>query len=105
MFPHCGTESSTKNGHELGQRLFKGGRVKPGTYKIYNICYQCYSDFLEQSEKLCCYPARDVEDRRGLGPCISQVPAVRMSDGWKGESKTLELGTRYNLGSVYRCEG
>jgi len=46
--------------------ILKDGKLKPGVYKIQNLYHQNYLDVEEHSRKMCCRPARDLEDGRGL---------------------------------------
>ena len=46
--------------------IFQNGRLKSGIYKIQNIHTDTYLDILQGSKELCCRPARDLEDGRGL---------------------------------------
>ena len=46
--------------------IFEGGRVKPGVYKIQNLYHQGYLDIAEHSRELRCFPARDLENGKGL---------------------------------------
>jgi len=46
--------------------IFKDGKVKPGVYKIQGLYHQNYLDIQEHSKQLWCYPARDLEDGKGL---------------------------------------
>ena len=46
--------------------VFEDGRLKPGTYKIQNFQSETYLDVLQHSEELCCRPAQDLEDGKGL---------------------------------------
>ena len=46
--------------------IFENGRLKPGIYKIQNLYTQTYLDIHEHSREMCCRPARDLEEGRGL---------------------------------------
>jgi len=47
-------------------RIFEAGKLKPGIYKIQNLYTETYLDVLQHSKEVCCRPARDLEDGRGL---------------------------------------
>ena len=57
MTPNSTTESS---------RIFEGGKLKPGIYKIQNLYAETYLDVHQHSKEVGCRPARDLEDGRGL---------------------------------------
>jgi len=46
--------------------IFENGRLKPGVYKIQNLFSDTYLDIHHRSMQLCCRPARDLEEGRGL---------------------------------------
>lgn len=71
--------------------ILKDGKLKPGVYKIQNLYHQNYLDVEEHSRKLCCRPARDLEDGRGL-VCLCLSSVVHVSDDWKWEIKNLGVG-------------
>ena len=49
--------------------IFENGKLKPGIYKIQNLYSQTYLDIHEYSRELCCRPAQNLEEGRGLvGP-------------------------------------
>ena len=52
--------------------IFKDGKLKPGIYKIQNLFAETYLDIHPHSKELCCRPAKDLEDGRGL---VSQYPS------------------------------
>lgn len=37
--------------------IFADGKLKPGTYKVQNLCSETYLEVLESSKELCCRPA------------------------------------------------
>ena len=46
--------------------IFQDGRLRPGVYKIQNLKSETYLDVIQHSKELCCRPARDLEDGKGL---------------------------------------
>ena len=46
--------------------IFKDGKLKPGIYKIQNIQTENYVDIEVHSRELCCRPAKDLGEGRGL---------------------------------------
>lgn len=46
--------------------IFEGGKLKSGIYKIQNLFAETYLDIHQHSKQVCCRPARDLEDGRGL---------------------------------------
>jgi len=46
--------------------IFKNGKLKPGIYKIQNIFTETYVDIEVHSRGVCCRPAKDLEEGRGL---------------------------------------
>ena len=49
--------------------------MKPGIYKIQNLCTEGYVDVRELRIELCCRPARDLEEGRGL-VCQYLLPVI-----------------------------
>ena len=57
--------------------IFEGGKLKPGIYKIQNLYSRGFVDIYEHSREMCCRPARDLEEGRGLvRPYL--LPAARI---------------------------
>ena len=52
--------------------IFKDGKLTPGIYKIQNIETENYVDIEVHSRQLCCRPARDLGEGRGL---VSRYPS------------------------------
>ena len=70
----------TSNLHSDSLSIFKDGKLKPGTYKIQNICTETFLDIEIHSRGVCCRPARDLGEGRGLVRWyLSSV--VHVSDG------------------------
>ena len=46
--------------------FFEGGKLKPGIYKIQNLYSRTYLDTHEHSREVCCRPAKDLEQGKGL---------------------------------------
>ena len=78
----------TANPSNDSTSIFNHGRVKPGIYKIYSIYHQSYLDIQERTMQLRCYPARDLEEGRGL----VSIFAVCVFDDYKWEIKNLGIG-------------
>ena len=73
--PHIALSTMNPN----APSIFKDGKLKPGIYKIQNLCSETYLDIHRHSREVCCRPARDLEDGRGLvSPHLPSV--VRVSD-------------------------
>jgi len=58
--------------------IFKDGKLKPGIYKIKNLFAETYLDIRLYSMSVCCRPARDLDDGRGL-VCLYPLSMVRIS--------------------------
>ena len=72
-------------------RIFEDGKLKPGIYKIQNLRSETYLDVHHHSKEVCCRPARDLEDGRGLvRPYLPFV--IRVSDSQKWEIKRFGVG-------------
>jgi len=56
------TLSSTGN----SSSILEGGKLKPGTYKIQNIYTETYVDIEVHSREMCCRPAKDLGDGKGI---------------------------------------
>jgi len=56
----------TLNSTSDSSSIFKDGKLKPGIYKIQNVRFEEYLDIHRHSMELCCRPAKDLEDGRGL---------------------------------------
>ena len=46
--------------------ILEGGRLKPGIYKIQNVSTETYLDIEVQTREVCCRPAKDLGEGRGL---------------------------------------
>ena len=46
--------------------IFEDGKLKPGIYKIQNVYSRTYLDTHEHSREVCCRPAKDLEQGKGL---------------------------------------
>ena len=46
--------------------IFRNGKLKPGIYQIQHFCHKLYMDIHELSREVCCRPATDLEQGRGL---------------------------------------
>jgi len=46
--------------------IFENGKLKPGIYKIQNLYTEGFVDIHEHSREMCCRPARDLGDGRGM---------------------------------------
>ena len=56
----------TLHSHSDSLSVFKDGKPKPGIYKIQNLYSQTYLDIHEHSKELCCRPAQNLEEGKGL---------------------------------------
>ena len=56
----------TMNSTGNSSSILKEGKLKPGIYKIQNIQSQTYLDVEVHSRGVCCRPAKDIEEGRGL---------------------------------------
>lgn len=69
------TMTLTSTGNILS--IFKDGKLKAGVYKIQNLYTEGYVDIHEYSRELCCRPAQDLREGRGIvGPDL--LPVVRV---------------------------
>ena len=46
--------------------IFEDGKLKPGIYKIQNLYSEAFLDIHEHSREMCCRPARDLGEERGI---------------------------------------
>ena len=60
--PQVMTEKTTG----ASSSIFEDGKLKPGIYKIQNIETENYLDIEVHTRKVCCRPARDLGEGRGL---------------------------------------
>ena len=51
--------------------VFEDGKLKPGIYKIQNVYTETYLDIDVYSRVVCCRPAHDLGEKRGL---VSRYP-------------------------------
>ena len=59
--------------------IFEGEKLKPGVYKIQNLYAETFLDIHLHSMEVCCRPAKDLEDGKGLvNPHL--LPVIRTSD-------------------------
>ena len=56
----------TLNSIDESSSILQDGKLKPGIYKIWNVCTETYVDIETQSRNVCCRPARDLEEGNGL---------------------------------------
>ena len=86
--------SSTGNG---STSIFENGKLRPGIYKIQSICTDTYLDIEVHSRGVCCRPAKDLGEGRGL---VRRYPSsvVHASDNSKWEIK--QLGPGYTVQRV-----
>lgn len=71
--------------------IFEGGRLNPGVYKIQNIYTETFLDIEVHSREVCCRPAHDLGEGRGI---VRQDPSfvACVSDDQKWEIKRLGAG-------------
>ena len=79
--------------------IFKDGKLKPGIYKIQNLFSETYLDIHRHSREVCCRPARDLGDGRGL-VSLYLTSVVHISDGQKWEIKSLGGGYTVRMVSL-----
>jgi len=71
--------------------ILKDGELKPGIYKIQNIYTETFLDIHVHSREVCCRPAKDLGEGRGLvSRYLSSV--LHVSDGEKWEIKRFGGG-------------
>ena len=46
--------------------IFEDGKLKPGIYKIQNVVAETYLDIDNNAVQVCCRPAQDLQEGRGL---------------------------------------
>jgi len=51
--------------------IFENGKLKAGTYKIQNLHTGGYVDIHEHSREMCCRPAQELQEGRGI---VRQCP-------------------------------
>ena len=81
----------TLNSTNASSSIFKDGRLKPGIYKIQNLYSETYLDIHQHSKQVCCRPARDLEEGRGLVR-MRPLPVARVLNTCKWEIKGFGVG-------------
>ena len=71
--------------------IFKDGKLKSGIYKIQNIQFETYVDIEVHTREICCCPANDLGEGRGL-VCRYPSSVICVSDDYKWEIKSLGSG-------------
>ena len=74
--------------------IFKDGKLKPGVYKIQNIASETYLDVDISSRGLCCRPAKDLDEGRGLVRWYVCYPRSAYLTIASGKSKSSGLDIR-----------
>ena len=73
--------------------LFRDGKLKTGIYKIQNIRSDTYLDIHQHSNEVCCRPARELDEGRGLVrpylPC-AQFTYLMVGSG-KSQTSALDM--------------
>ena len=46
--------------------ILEDGKLKPGIYKIQNLKCETFIDIITHAREVCCRPARDLGEGRGL---------------------------------------
>ena len=69
----------TLNSTSDSPSIFKDGKLKPGIYKIQNINIEAYVDVEVHTREVCCRPANDLGEGRGLVSRYSS-PVAHTSD-------------------------
>ena len=83
------------NSTDGSSSIFKDGKLKSGVYKIQNIQTGTYVDVDIGLREVCCRPAKDLEEGRGL---ISHIPCSRfVFDDQKWEIKSFAAGYTVQL--------
>jgi len=100
--PHAATPAlptMTQNPISDSCSIFKDGRLKPGIYKIQNLYAQNFLDIEEHSRQVCCRPAKDLGEGRGL---VSRYPLsiAHIFYNQKWEIKSLGDGYTVKMVSV-----
>ena len=80
--------------------IFRGGKLKPGIYKIQNLYRQTYMDIHEHSREVCCQSATALEEGRGLVRPFQQ-PVAHVPNDQKWEIKPLGAGYSVRRVSIY----
>ena len=83
----------------LDQRFLEDGKLKGGVYRIQNIYTESFLDTEIHSKSVCCRPAKDLVEERGLVRW-DILPAVHASDRQKWEIKSLGAGYTVQVVSV-----
>ena len=81
----------TLNSTDKSSSIFQDGKLKSGTYKIWNVLTETYADIEVHSRHVCCRPARDLEEGNGLVRPFHWF-VVYVSDDYKWEIKPLGVG-------------
>ena len=77
--------------------IFEGGILKPGIYKIQNIYTETFLDIEVHSRGVCCRPAKDLGEGRGIVRCYpSSVGLVPHDQKWE----IKQLGAGYSVQRV-----
>ena len=89
----------TPNSSDDCSSIFEDGKLKPGIYKIQNIYSETFLDIHVHSREMCCRPAKDLGEGRGL---VSRYPSsvLHVSDDEKWEIKRLGAGYTVQVVSV-----
>ena len=69
--------------------IFQDGKLKPGIYKIQNLYTENYLDIHLHSMELCCRPAKDLGNGRGLVRAL--CPPHRFTHLTTGEVENKEI--------------
>ena len=72
------TTNSTTND---SSSILRGGKLKPGIYKIQSLYTRTYLDIHEHSREVCCRPVTALEEGAGLVRPFKQ-PAIHVSNGY-----------------------
>ena len=81
--------------------IFEDGKLKPGIYKIQNIYAENYIDIELHSREMCCRPAKNLGEGRGLVSWY--LPStVHVSDDYQWEIKQFGPGYTVQVVSPFR---
>ena len=97
--PPLSPPNMTQNSTSDSSSIFEDGRLKAGIYKIQNIYTETFLDIELFSRGVCCRPAKDLGEGRGL---VSQhrLMVDHASDRQKWEIKSLGDGHTVQVVSI-----